>query len=213
VRSFLSATNTSPLDIWDNRPMSIVSTITERGMWDKIKENKEPIFFPKANVPDVPWNKILDILCEDFTEPRRSELQSLIPIRLYGSFGYRSLRADRIDEVFEQVRELHKYFHLSNEYTDAPRLALHMYTSFTLDKESYNTKHADEDNVFYWQTQGTTRWEIWDEANENVVFDQVLSPGDFLYCPVRRYHMVTPLSARSALSLGFGAFREEVVNG
>lgn len=193
--------------------MSIISTITNNNMWDKVKANEEVLLFRKAEVPDISWDDILALLCEDFTEPRKSELQSLIPIRLYGSFGYRSLRADRLAEVFEEVREINKYFHVSNEYPDAPRLALHIYTSFNLDPSSYNTKHADEDNVFYWQVKGRTQWQVWDQANENIVFDEILEPGDFLYCPVRRYHMVTPLTARSALSLGFGPLREEIING
>jgi mannose-6-phosphate isomerase-like protein (cupin superfamily) len=55
-------------------------------------------------------------------------------------------------------------------------------------------RHKDSMDVYFWQIQGSTRWEF-----DNINY--VLAPGDLIYVPKETYHNVVPLGPRAGISM------------
>jgi ribosomal protein L16 Arg81 hydroxylase len=71
--------------------------------------------------------------------------------------------------------------------------AAHLYLNFAVEKNTFG-RHKDEDDVWFWQVQGMTRWQFDNEKH-------ILEPGDLIYVPKHIYHNVTPLTPRAGISM------------
>lgn len=69
----------------------------------------------------------------------------------------------------------------------------HLYMNITIIGETFG-KHQDEDDVWFWQCQGTTKWTI-----ENISY--TLNPGDLIFVPKHMPHAVEPLTPRFGISM------------
>lgn len=55
-------------------------------------------------------------------------------------------------------------------------------------------KHKDSMDVYFWQVQGSTKWEF-----DNISY--VLKPGDLIHVKKETYHNVIPLGPRAGISM------------
>ena len=69
----------------------------------------------------------------------------------------------------------------------------HLYLNLAVEKNTFR-RHKDEDDVWFWQAQGITKWEFDNEKH-------ILEPGDLIYVPKHIYHDVTPLTPRAGISM------------
>jgi len=69
----------------------------------------------------------------------------------------------------------------------------HLYLNLAVEKNTFR-RHKDEDDVWFWQAQGITKWQFDDEKH-------ILEPGDLIYVPKHIYHDVTPLTPRAGISM------------
>lgn len=80
------------------------------------------------------------------------------------------------------------------------RFNAHCYTSLSTASNTFGP-HKDTENVLIWQTQGITKWTLFNEMNEKI-FEEDLSSGQMLYIPSGLMHNTQPMSARSLISFG-----------
>ena len=71
--------------------------------------------------------------------------------------------------------------------------AAHLYINLVIESNTFG-RHCDEDDVYFWQVQGSTKW-IFD--NDNFT----LKKGDLIQIPKGTYHEVKPLSPRAGISM------------
>jgi len=58
-----------------------------------------------------------------------------------------------------------------------------------------NGNHFDQDDVYFWQAQGRTRWQF------DSGYEYLLEPGDLIFVPAGVYHNVIPLGPRIGISM------------
>jgi ribosomal protein L16 Arg81 hydroxylase len=86
-----------------------------------------------------------------------------------------------------------------------------IYINFTTDASTNDNIHSDNDNVFFWQLQGSSTWKIYKDSEKDIkdltdedishTFD--LNVGDIIFCPKNRRHSVITKQPRAGVSLGF----------
>jgi len=89
--------------------------------------------------------------------------------------------------------EAHKIDLVKPVLKDLNLITAHLYMNICEDGETYG-RHCDDVDVYYWQIQGSTRWEFDDES-------YVLSSGDLIIVPKGVYHNVLPLEPRAGISM------------
>jgi|SaaInlLV_10m_DNA_4_1040232.scaffolds.fasta_scaffold11575_2 mannose-6-phosphate isomerase-like protein (cupin superfamily) len=137
---------------------------------------EEPILIRQA-LPIVPtWGDILNNASQSY---RRGE-----PLHCDGGY-IKTHHAQSMPEVLEAMREL--------EQRDA-----HLFIDLNVGGGSLG-RHQDEVDVWYWQLQGETLWEL---GRLEACFH--LYEGDLLYIPKNLEHKVTSLSPRSGVSFSKG---------
>lgn len=70
----------------------------------------------------------------------------------------------------------------------------HLYMNIAVLGGSFG-KHKDEVDVYYWQVQGKTVWDV-EGLGENI-----LEPGDLIFIPRGVFHHVKPLTPRAGISM------------
>ena len=93
-------------------------------------------------------------------------------------------QAYKIDSVKKIMNE--------NDFTQC-----HLYFNITTNARTFG-KHNDDDDVWFWQCQGVTKWIIEDKD------EIVLNPGDLIYVPEGVNHSVEALTPRLGVSFGKG---------
>jgi ribosomal protein L16 Arg81 hydroxylase len=127
----------------------------------------------------------------------------------YGLYGFMLVNGERINSVGLFLDELYKIFDKSLEFDELNKQSNdhQIYVSLTTDKDSYGGKHHDYSNVVFWQLNGISRWKIYQEDGTTVEIDEVLNPGDIIYCPEKRQHEVIAVTPRCGVSLGLGKIK------
>jgi ribosomal protein L16 Arg81 hydroxylase len=69
----------------------------------------------------------------------------------------------------------------------------HTYINLTSKGATFG-RHSDPVDVWFWQVQGSTKWEFDDD-------ECTLEAGDLLFVPKGEYHNVIPLSPRCGISM------------
>jgi ribosomal protein L16 Arg81 hydroxylase len=77
---------------------------------------------------------------------------------------------------------------------DLKLTSAHLYMNITAHGGS-NGNHVDQDDVYFWQAQGRTRWQF------DGGYEYLLEPGDLIFVPADVYHNVIPLGPRIGISM------------
>lgn len=184
--------------------MSILNTLNSNGLWEKVKA-QEPFVVRGVELPEVSWDDILMIIDADM---KMGKGLGQGEKGIYNQFGFKIMRADRIDAIYNQIQELKPFFEISEDFSVDPRSSHQMYASITTDEKSYGVPHKDPENVFFWQLRGKGNWRIWSEDESTIEVDAILEPGDVIYCPPNRKHHIIAITPRCGVSLGFGKIKD-----
>ena len=179
--------------------MSILKSLNDNGLWEKVKA-EEPFVFRSADLPEVSWDSVLALVDTDLKigKPLGQGDKGV-----YNQFGFKVMKADRIDVIYDQINELKPFFETSEDFLLNPSSAHQLYVSLTTNEKSYGLPHKDPENVFFWQLQGKANWKIWSEDESTVEVDEILERGDFIYCPPNRQHHIIAVTPRFGISIGF----------
>jgi hypothetical protein len=166
---------------------------------EKIK-NKIPFIVKDSGFPLVDWQEVINLLDYDIKNNRETGSNR------YGLYGFMLVNGERISHVKVFLDELYNIFEKSLEFAELKKESNdhQIYISLTTDKDSYGAKHHDYSNVVFWQLNGISRWKIYHENGSDVQLDEILNPGDIVYCPATRYHEVIAITPRCGVSLGLG---------
>ena len=72
----------------------------------------------------------------------------------------------------------------------------HLYFNITTVGENFGN-HKDNEDVYFWQCQGISKWIIEDK-------EYILEPGDLIIVPAGVYHNVKALTPRAGVSMSKG---------
>ena len=122
--------------------------------------------------------KTLESLIRNDLAAKSKELIKHNPI---GFFGCHS--AWRIDRLIPIIEDLN--------VDDA-----HLYFNITTVGENFGN-HKDNEDVYFWQCQGISKWIIEDK-------EYILEPGDLIIVPAGVYHNVKALTPRAGVSMSKG---------
>jgi hypothetical protein len=164
-----------------------------------------PLVLRDLNLPEISWQRILDIFDEDYRNDKLKAKNS------YGPMGFRMHNATRLIEIDELTNEFNKIFFPSKVFKNNPIESQHLYMSLSTDERSYGNTHYDGENVIFWQLCGKSEWTIFKKgsySDEELVAE--LSPGDIIFCPQYRNHKVKAITPRCGASLGFGKLKEDI---
>jgi hypothetical protein len=169
---------------------------------EKIKNNT-PFVVKDSGFPLVEWQEVINLLSDDILNKRDAGAGR------YGTYGFMLVNAQRIKSVNLFLDKLYELFEKSLEFVELNQQHHdhQIYISLTTDKDSYGSKHLDYSNVVFWQLNGISRWKIYSENGSSVEVDEVLSPGDIIYCPEKRQHEVIAITPRCGVSLGLGKIK------
>jgi hypothetical protein len=183
--------------------MSILKALNDNGLWEKVRA-EEPFVFRSADLPEVSWDSVLALIDTDLKigKPLGQGDKGI-----YNEFGFKVMKADRIDAINDEIESLKTFFEVSEDFDISPRSAHQLYVSLTTNEKSYGVPHTDPENVFFWQLQGKANWKIWSEDKTVVEVDEVLSKGDFIYCPPNRQHHIIAVTPRCGISIGYGKLK------
>jgi|688.fasta_scaffold02115_42 hypothetical protein len=165
-------------------------------------KNKTPFKFNEKMPIDISWDELLKLVDSDLKQA--IEKKENFSIDLW----FKIKMADRIDTISKVIEKILEKFEMSKFWKNVkPSPGQHIYISFTSDELVNQGMHSDKDNVFFWQLQGKCIWRIYDEFNQFVKYEFELAPGDIIYCPKYRQHLVVSLTPRAGASLGFGSLK------
>lgn len=179
--------------------LNIVQILKENNLWESVKSQK-PFVLKNSGLPDVTWREILTLLYADLKIGKNLGQGGKIK---YDDFGFKIMRANRIQQIEDQFKELKSLFVFSADRKEAPGGA-QIYMSLATYENSYGTPHSDPENIFFWQIRGKSNWKIWDKDTVSIQLDEVLEPGDILYCPPNLQHHIIAVTQRAGVSMGFG---------
>lgn len=137
-------------------------------------ENTENYWIKKSFETDVPsWSEILENL--------NWSVENKMPLTHFPLGFFASLDAYRIEKVKPVLERL-------------SLIAAHLYINVATDASGFGMHH-DHVDVFYWQVQGKSRWEIdcgptWE-----------LEPGDLVFIRTGIGHRSTALTPRAGISM------------
>jgi mannose-6-phosphate isomerase-like protein (cupin superfamily) len=166
---------------------------------EKIKQSR-PFVVKSSGFPSIDWQEVITLLDYDINHNRETGSDR------YGTYGFMLVNAERLNLVSLFLKELYKLFDKSLEFAELNKESNdhQIYISLTTDKESYGSKHHDYSNVVFWQLNGISRWKIYNENGSDIELDEILNPGDIVYCPAKRQHEVVAITPRCGVSLGLG---------
>lgn len=169
-------------------------------------KNAEPFKFNKKVSFNVSWDELFVLVNNDITNNVNTK-QSY-----YNGKGFKLRKADRDEKISMVVDSIEKIFQRSkNAKKERPSEMHHIYINFTTDASTNDNIHSDNDNVFFWQLQGSSVWKIYKDSDkdikdlteEDVSHTFELSVGDIIFCPKNRRHSVITVQPRAGVSLGF----------
>jgi hypothetical protein len=172
---------------------------------EKIKNGK-PFIVKNSGLPSVGWQEVMNLLDND--TQNTPDL-----VRNVGQYGFMLINAQRIESVKLFLDELYTIFEKTLEFSpeffdqNGQSNEHQVYISLTTEPDSRAGKHTDYSNVVFWQLNGVSRWLVYGEDGIEVELDEVLSPGDLLYCPETMQHNVIPMTPRCGVSLGLGKLK------
>lgn len=169
---------------------------------EKIKNNI-PFVVKDSDFPLVDWQEVINLLDHDISNNNETGSDR------YGLYGFMLVNSERIKCVSLFLDELYEIFEKSLEFAELNKQSNdhQIYISLTTDKDSYGKKHHDYSNVVFWQLNGISRWKIYKEDGYDIEIDEVLNPGDIIYCPEKRQHEVVAITPRCGVSLGLGKIK------
>lgn len=179
--------------------LSIVQILKENNLWENVK-SQQPFVLRNSGMPDVTWKEILTLVYSDL---KIGKSLGQGESGIYDHFGFKLMKANRIQKVQDEFEELKHLFKVSQDRTVAPGGA-QLYISISTNRESYGSAHRDPENVFFWQVRGKSNWKIWTKDEESVQLDEILEPGDILYCPPSLKHQIIAVTPRAGVSIAFG---------
>lgn len=166
--------------------------------------NAIPFKFEEFIPLSISWDEIFVLLDQDIIKKINTNQD------YYQGNGFKLRKADRLDAICFVMDKLFEKFSPSKIAKNTrPSDAQHIYINFTTDQSLNSAPHVDKDHVFFWQLQGKSKWEIYDELNENILYSFDLGPGEMIYCPKHRKHRVISLSARAGASIGFNSLKQD----
>lgn len=183
--------------------LSIVQIFKDNNLLENVKFQK-PFVLKKSGLPDVAWKDVLALLYSDLSVGKSLGQGGKIK---YDDFGFKIMKANRIQKVEDQFEELKSLFVFAEDRVSAPGGA-QIYLSLATHETSYGTPHSDPENIFFWQIRGICNWKIWHEDGESIQVDEILEPGDIIYCPKNLKHHIIAITPRAGVSMGFGELLE-----
>ncbi len=183
--------------------MSIVTILNDNDLWQNVKL-KKPFVFKNSNLPNVTWKEVMSIVYADL---KIGKTLGQGESGRYDDFGFKVMKANRIESVQNQFEELKQFFNVSEDRSAAPG-GSQLYISIETNQKSYGSPHSDPENVFFWQLLGKSNWKIWSEDNVSIQIDEILEPGDLLYCPPNLQHHIVAVTPRAGVSMAFGGLLE-----
>jgi ribosomal protein L16 Arg81 hydroxylase len=169
-------------------------------------KNAEPFKFNKKVSFNVSWDELFILVNNDIKNNVNTN-QSY-----YNGKGFKIRKADRDEKISMVVDSIEKIFQRSkNAKKERPSDMHQIYINFTTDASTNDNIHSDNDNVFFWQLQGSSTWKIYKDSDKDIqdltdedishTFD--LNVGDIIFCPKNRRHSVITRQPRAGVSLGF----------
>lgn len=89
-------------------------------------------------------------------------------------------------------------------------ITCHAFCGFTPDSKSFRI-HKDVMDVLYLQVIGDIEWSLWESGSEeksigpdsaNCVYKEKFTPGNWIWVPRGKYHLVNPITPRVGFSFG-----------
>lgn len=183
--------------------MIILEVLNKNNFWDYVK-NETPFIYRSAELPEVSWDEVFALIDSD---KKIGKSLGQGDNARYNEFGFKVLKADRIESINKEITSLEPFFEFSEDFIQSPRSAHQLYVSLTTDEKSYGVPHTDPENVFFWQLRGKSNWKIWSKDEYSVELNEILEPGDFVYCPPKRKHHIIAITPRCGISIGFGKLK------
>lgn len=170
--------------------------------------NETPLIKRDVVNPQITW----DMAFKAFDEYYQAGNAERMGTKVRPDFGFKVRRASMVPELKEIIDELYNIFEVSDSFSGnspwIPDDAHQFYISLTTAEGSYGSPHIDPENVIFLQGQGIVNWKIWDKDKKEVEVDEILNPGDLIYCPPGRLHHVLSITPRFGISLGYGKLKK-----
>lgn len=146
------------------------------------RQNKKHYVFRNLNLETPSWSDILSHLNRNIVSNAR--------MKVLDNLGFVYFDADCMPEVNKLLSEI-------RQLTDKTCSA-HCYISLLEISNTFG-RHNDNADVFFWQVQGSTKWQVEQGIQ---VYEYTLLPNDIIYIPRFMVHEVTPLTPRAGISFG-----------
>lgn len=157
------------------------------------RNDEEWYYFGKVNVPLPSWDEILTEFDRVYKESISLKNEN---IEVQKHFGMKVHYFEGIEIISQFLESIKKSHTIRNDQSfDAA-----CFMSLT-SVDSMFGKHKDGMDVWLWQIQGKSRWQV-EGLEENYNFDKIVEPGELLYIPRGSYHNITSLEPRVSISFG-----------
>jgi len=157
---------------------------------------KYPKIFRNIDFPRFTWDQCFAILDEDIKQSNPHGQKYLIN-------GWRSYNAVRIPEIKNIIDILSKNFKKFANPDGTIADPAMIYGSWATNEGSSGPIHQDPENVIFIQVGGRSRWTVYN-PDDSICLSEELDENDMIYCPGSTKHVVSSLTPRYSLSMGFG---------
>lgn len=156
----------------------------------RTRNEEEWFYFGKVDVPLPSWGEILNEFDRIYRHCVENTIEIKNMIENYPNFS---------TAVWTDGIEIAEKFRIEIQNSHDIRANQNFTSQFFLSMTSLDSmfgKHKDSMDVWIWQIQGSSFWEI--EGKKN--FTKKVTPGDLIYIPRGTYHTITPLEPRVSIS-------------
>jgi hypothetical protein len=182
--------------------MTITDQLSSSDYLDKLKSG-EPFVIKSANLPEITWDEILEILNADIVNNQVPEKKWL------NEYGFRLTDISRIKPAVSVIDSIQQMFEPASRWLDAPEGGHELYISLTTQENAFGGRvHEDIENVLFWGLRGISVWSIYDH-NEDIVLCESIGPGDLIFCPIGTKHRVVAKTPRAGISFSLGNVKEQ----
>jgi len=182
--------------------MTIKTQLEQNGYLDKII-NGIPFVIKSADLPEITWDEVLDVLNSDILNDLITEKKWL------NEYGFRMIGVDRLPSSIDVIEELETMFEPASRHIENPRDGHELYISLTTQERAFGGRlHEDIENVLFWGLRGISNWTIYDQDEQEILSEDIC-PGDLIFCPIGTKHRVIAKKPRAGISFGFGNVKEQ----
>lgn len=146
------------------------------------RQTKKHCVFRNINLEAPSWSDILSHLNRNIVSKSK--------MKVLGNLGFVYFDAECMPQVNALLTEI-------KQLTDKPCSA-HCYISLLEISDTFG-RHNDNADVFFWQVQGSTLWNV---EQDSKIYEYTLLPNDIIYIPRFMIHEVKPLTPRAGISIG-----------